>query len=221
MLAAVLGDRPERTATAGGALWRWRAAIPASYRAAVARLLSDDRVRAITAALHTVGADWRGTRAFALPGDCHGFVRLNLRGRERDGIVAAADASSLLDTIAEGLATFRDADGAPSVAAVERVPVDGRHAHLLPDLVVRWTERPSARLDGVTSARFGRVARSGVGPGLPGNHTEGAWTLVVPRSGRPAAAASAPRLIDLAATACARADVAAADLAGTPLLEPA
>ena len=224
MLAAVLGDHPERAVTAGGALWRWRAAIPPSYRAAIARLLSDDRVRAITAALHTVGTDWRGTRAFALPGDCHGFVRVNLRGRERDGIVPAAEASSLLETIAAGLATFHDPDGAPSVAAVERLPPDvarGRHAHLLPDLVVRWGERPSARLDRVTSARFGRVARSGVGPGLSGNHTEGAWTLVVPRRGRPAAAAAAPRLIDLAATACAHADVAATDLAGAPLLEPA
>ena len=32
--------------------------------------------------------DWSATRFFALPVDCNGFVRVNLRGREAQGIVA-------------------------------------------------------------------------------------------------------------------------------------
>src|SRR6185369_10471095 len=152
-----------------------RAGIPTAWRAAAAKLLPEATAAAITARLQTFGIDWRRTQAFAVPGDHYGFVRLNLCGRERDGIVPPAEADALLDRIADGLATFRDPDGAPSVAEVVRtrdaLPAGSRRG-LLPDLVVRWSERATARLDAVTSARFGRVARHGAGPGLAGNHTD-------------------------------------------------
>jgi predicted AlkP superfamily phosphohydrolase/phosphomutase len=222
MLAAVLGDAPHAAATTGGALWRWRAMIPAPWRAAAARMMPDDADRRLTAALHTWGADWRRTRAFALPGDCHGFVRLNLRGRERDGVVAEGDAAALLDEIAAGLMTFHDTDGAPSIAAVERIPTSvagKRRADLFPDLVVRWGERPTAKLQRVVSPVFGEVRRNGAGPGLPGNHAEGAWIIVAPRRGHGRNLGRVPRLVDLAATACLSTGVECPDLPGMSLLE--
>ena len=47
-------------------------------------------------------------------GDC-GYIRLNLRGRERDGIVEPEEAAGLLERIVTGLKTFRDPDGEPAV----------------------------------------------------------------------------------------------------------
>jgi predicted AlkP superfamily phosphohydrolase/phosphomutase len=220
MLAAILDDGADGGGT-GAALWRWRATIPMAWRAAAARMLPEATVHSITAWLQTASIDWARTRAFALPGDCHGFVRLNLRGRERDGIVDPGEAEPLLDRIADGLATFCDPDGSPAVDAVERTPDAirrGAAAHLLPDLVVRWTARPTATLSAVASPRFGRVARHGAGPGLAGNHTEGAWSLLVAGSGHVAASDGSPRLVDLAATACAHAGVPALDLSGRPLI---
>jgi predicted AlkP superfamily phosphohydrolase/phosphomutase len=225
MLAAVLGEGTSANGNgAGDALWRWRARIPTAWRGAAARFLSEETACAVTARLQTLGMDWSRTRAFAVQGDHYGFVRLNLRGRERDGIVAPADADALLEIIADGLMTFRDPDGAPSVAEVTRtrdaVPAGDRSV-LLPDLVVRWSARDTARLVAVTSPRFGEVARHGAGPGMAGNHTAGAWSLLVPGAGRLATLHRAPRLVDLAATACAHAGVAADGLPGMPLLEPA
>lgn len=220
MLAAVLGDPREAVATTGGALWRLRARIPARVRAAAARVLPDDVARHTTAALHTWGTDWRRTRAFALPGDCYGFVRANLRGRERDGVVPPDDLPALLEEVAAGLMTFRDPDGTPSVAAVEPVPAaiaKGRLAHRLPDLVVRWSDGPTATLSGVRSSRFGEVARLGAGPGLSGNHADGAWILLVAAGGGGLPDGSV-HLRDFAATACARAGVDATDLRGVSFL---
>jgi predicted AlkP superfamily phosphohydrolase/phosphomutase len=150
-------------------------------------------------------------------------VRLNLRDRERHGIVASGDARTLMDEIATGLMTFRDSDGAPAVAAVEPVPTSvgsGRNGHALPDLVVRWTDRPTAALTGVTSARFGTITRHGAGPGLSGNHVEGAWIQLLPGASRPRELGRNVRLPDVAATACALLGVDARDLAGSPLLVP-
>ena len=223
MLHAVLADGAT-AASAGGGVWRMRAAVPRSLRGATARVIGDDLARRLVARWHFRSIDWRRTRAFARPGDCAGFVRLNLRDRERDGVVAPNHARALMDEIATGLMTFRDPDGAPAVAAVESPPASlgsGRNAHALPDLVVRWTERPTAALTGVTSARFGTVARNGAGPGLSGNHVEGAWIQILPGASRARELGRTVQLPDIAATACALVGVDTHGLAGSPFLLPA
>ena len=158
------------------------------------------------------------------PAENQGYVRLNLRGRERDGIVAPEEADALMDEIADGVRTFTDLDGRPAVESVERVAErfgTGARAHLLPDLIVRWTNRPSTNLEGVRSERFGTVRRHGVGSGRSGNHTEGdAWALVVPGTSQPVTPSRPPRLEDIAATAAALAGVDVSDLTGEPLLAP-
>jgi predicted AlkP superfamily phosphohydrolase/phosphomutase len=209
--------------TGSGFVWKLRAAVPTGLRARVAAALPDRVALALTERLELRGQDWPATRAFAQPADNQGYVRLNMAGRERDGIVEQADAEALMDEIAAGLMTFRDPDGTPAVKAVERV-VDtfdtGEHADRLPDLIVRWSERPATQLTHVRSERFGTVARRGHGSGRSGNHTAGdAWALVVPGASTPRTPSRPPRLVDIAATAAALAGRDAADLPGEPLLE--
>lgn len=223
MLRAVL-DRDEARATGGSSsIWRLRAALPSGLRARVAAALPERAALDLTARLELRGLDWRSTRAFAHPAENQGYIRLNLRGRERDGIVAPEQADELMDEIAAGLHTFVDLDGAPAVQSVDRVADlfgSGARAHQLPDLIVRWTDRPATRLEGVRSDRFGTVMRHGVGSGRSGNHTEGdAWALVVPGSSRLVEPARPPRLEDVAATAAAVAGADLGDIAGQPLLE--
>ena len=215
--------RPAATDGAGG-IWRLRAALPSGLRAKVAAALPERTALDLTARLELRGVDWARTRAFAHPAENQGYVRLNLRGRERDGIVAAEDAKDLMEEIAAGLLTFTDLDGAPAVRSVERVADlfgTGDRAHQLPDLIVRWVDTPATRVLGVRSERYGTVLRHGVGSGRSGNHTEGdAWALVVPGSSRPVEPSRPPRLEDIAATAAALAGQDTADLAGEPLLLP-
>ena len=224
MLDAVLsgGMLPDAD-TGSGFVWKLRAALPTGLRARVASALPDRVALALTERLELRGQDWTTTRAFAQPADNQGYVRLNLRGRERDGIVEPAEAEALMDEIASGLMTFADPDGTPAVKAVERVADTfdtGVHSDRLPDLIVRWSDRAATRLTGVVSPRFGTVNRRGHGSGRSGNHTAGdAWALVVPGASTPRTPSRPPRLVDIAATAAALAGRDGADLPGEPLLQ--
>ena len=220
MLARVLAGGPIE-AGGGGAIWRLRAALPPGLRGAVAAAMPDRAALELTARLELRGLDWERTRAFAHPADNQGYVRLNLAGRERDGIVSADEAAALRDEIATGLTTFTDPDGTPAVDAVV-VPSElypGAHAERLPDLVVRWAPRPATDLGFVSSARFGEVRRQGSGSGRSGNHTSGdAWALVVPGASNHAEPARPPRLVDVAATVAAVTGAGSGQLAGESLL---
>jgi predicted AlkP superfamily phosphohydrolase/phosphomutase len=225
MLARVVGSIvPGREARAAGAwLWRLRAAVSTDLRARVSEKLPDGLVRELTTRLYLRGVEWQRTRAFAAPGDYRSFVRLNVRGRERDGIVPPAEADALLDEIVEGLTTFREPNGTPAIAAAERITArtaEGPGTAALPDLVVDWPATPAASLTGVTSPRFGDVVRRGLGSGRPGNHTDDAWVLVVPDRSRAQNGGRPPQITDVAATACAVVGVETDGLAGTPLLVP-
>jgi predicted AlkP superfamily phosphohydrolase/phosphomutase len=230
MLAAVLGpsraasdDGDPAEASARSSIWWLRAAVPSGVRARVANALPERLALDLTARLELRGLDWKSTKAFAHPAENQGYVRLNLTGRERDGIVTPAEAEPLLDKIAGGLLTFRDLDGTPAVASVERVADlfgSGTHAARLPDLIVRWTDTPATHVRGVRSDRYGTVMRRGVGSGRSGNHTEGdAWVLVVPGGSRPVEPDRPPRLEDIAATAVALSGESTAGMVGQPLLE--
>jgi predicted AlkP superfamily phosphohydrolase/phosphomutase len=218
MLAAVLGAGQEREGDSGSA-WRMRARVPLRLRAAVADALPDRLAIELAARAELRGVDWSTTRAFCVPSDTHGNVRVNLRDRERDGIVPEADADALLDEIAEGLLGFEEPDGAPVVTAVERtadVVPPGPSSHLLPDLIVRWRSSPAHATDVVRSPRFGVVRRAGPGSGRSGNHTDEAWALVVPAHSRLRTPQRAYRVTDLSATALTAAGLATG---GEPLLE--
>jgi hypothetical protein len=65
---------------------------------------------------------WPRMRAFALPVASDARVRLNLRGRERDGIVAPDDYDAVCRWIETLLGACRNPrDGRPAVASVERL----------------------------------------------------------------------------------------------------
>ena len=225
MLTKVLGvDAMSRTAASPGtALWRLRAGLPTNLRALVANAIPEWLALTVAARLENVDTDWKTTRAFATPSDGPGFVRLNLKGRERNGIVNPNEAERLLDEIAEGLATFVEPFGEKVITSVVRssdLVRPGPMSASLPDLVVLWSQQPSAGLRRVISPRFGEVVRDGVGSGRSGNHGEGAWACIVPGgSGKPAPDLGPVRAVDLTSTACALMGAPHDDLLGRVLLQ--
>ncbi len=224
MLEAVLRGGPAPAGADGaGAVWKLRGAVPASVRSGIAAALPRRVALDLTSRLELSGLDWSTTRAFAHPADNQGYLRLNLRGRERDGIVDPGDAEGLMEEIEQGLCEFEDLDGGPAVAAVERTAARyrGYCAGRLPDLVVHWSERPATALAGVRAARFGEVRRRGVGSGRSGNHTPGdSWALLAPGASRLAVGSDQPRLVDVAATVAHVLSGETMGLPGTPLLVP-
>jgi predicted AlkP superfamily phosphohydrolase/phosphomutase len=218
VLAAVLDNASLAGASMDGS-WRFRAAVPTSVRAHVARALPDRVAIELAARLELRRIDWSRTRAFVVPSDTSGLIRFNVRDRERDGIVAPVDVAALAAEIRAALGSFAFEDGSPVVASVDVVADTfggGVGSHLLPDLVVRWSDRPARRGEVLHSPQYGSLHRDSHGSGRSGNHTADAWALVVPGSGRVTQRALGD-VGDIAATALARFGL---ESAGESLIEP-
>ncbi len=93
-----------------------RNAIPLGLRSRIKDMLPYRVQDLMTLYWRAERPDWSQTKAFMLAGDLEGLIQVNLKGRERDGIVApGAEYEELLDDIAAGFASFRDLDtGDPS-----------------------------------------------------------------------------------------------------------
>jgi len=122
--------------------------------------------------------DWATAKVFPVIADLHGYLRINLRGRESPGVVEpGAEYDRLCETLAEGLMTFVDADTQqPVVSDVRRCDElfgDGTHLHELPDLIVRWAPSDAATHRAIASPRHGSIAWPDPGSnpdGRSGNH---------------------------------------------------
>jgi predicted AlkP superfamily phosphohydrolase/phosphomutase len=107
---------------------------------------------------------WRGMKAFALPSFSEGYVRLNVRGREADGIVDPAHYGATCDEITAVLHRLTDArTGQPAVREVVRTRV-GPHSPLADgerpsdaDLIVLWQGLPMDVVDHPDVGRIGPV----------------------------------------------------------------
>jgi predicted AlkP superfamily phosphohydrolase/phosphomutase len=90
--------------------------------------------------------DWASTPYFPMPMDQAGYVRINLKGRERDGIVAPGrDYEALCERLESYFYGIQDADsGKPLVKNITRVwqetPASAAARSVLPDLLIRWGE---------------------------------------------------------------------------------
>ncbi|MBU1190283.1 MAG: alkaline phosphatase family protein [Gammaproteobacteria bacterium] len=161
MLAVILADtehRPPQSLTKRVAD-RLRAMVPLMLRNTIKAHLPMAVQDKLTTYWRTGGIDWSTTPAFALVSDLQGYIRINLRGREAEGIVASAeDYERLCTRISEGLLSFVDADsGEPIVHDVVRsseIYPQGKRRDDLPDLVVKWAHTPAAAHRAIRSDRY-------------------------------------------------------------------
>jgi predicted AlkP superfamily phosphohydrolase/phosphomutase len=101
---------------------------------------------------------WSQMKVFALPAFTNGHIRINLQGREKNGIVDVAEYDALCNQITEILYDLRDGrTGQPVVQQVVRTRQSATENDAkLPDsdLVVLWREPIT---DVVDSSYFGRI----------------------------------------------------------------
>jgi len=86
--------------------------------------------------------DWSQTQAFALPTDQHGWIRINLIGREAQGIVPAERYDETCRLLEKALQNLTSQDGKPLVSEVLRTAarVEDALIQRIPDLVVHWDD---------------------------------------------------------------------------------
>jgi predicted AlkP superfamily phosphohydrolase/phosphomutase len=93
----------------------------------------------------TAGHDWSQTPAIAVRGDVNGYVRFNLRGRERDGMLETKDLLEYKRLLTECMFSLRSVEsGKPVVADVcfTEGKFSGSRRALLPDAIITWTDEP-------------------------------------------------------------------------------
>lgn len=106
------------------------------------------------------GNEWARSKAFCLPNDYSGAIRVNLKGREPSGIVApGGEFASVCGEIEDELMLLKNpATGKPAVAEV--FSPEARYGHEntrgFPDLVVVWAN--DAPITELTSDRIGTIS---------------------------------------------------------------
>ena len=103
---------------------------------------------------------WSKMKAFALPSFSEGYVRINLQGREPNGLVSPSEYEAVCDEVIEQIKAMRNArTGEPLMKEVIRTrTLDTLYDEGLPDadIIVMWndTDTPS---DCVESPMMGRI----------------------------------------------------------------
>lgn len=169
------------TPTSGGIVRNLRKHVPDRLQHALGALAPDAVRRWVVNSEVTGGLDWQRTPGFALRTDICSELRLNLVGREAQGMLEPGSAlhERYVADLREAFSQLRDADtGArlvEEVVDVHRI-FPGPRAHALPDFVIVWRDQPQARR--VETPMLGRLAieRAGV---RGGDHNERGFALLL------------------------------------------
>jgi predicted AlkP superfamily phosphohydrolase/phosphomutase len=193
---------------ATGLAARLRRLVPAEWRARVKKRLPQGLQDWLTLFWRRTPRDWSQTPAFVAFCDLDGYVRINLRGRERDGIVAPEDYDALCERIATGLRSFRDEDtGEPLVSEIgfaARLFGDEPGRRHLPDLIIKWNAAVAFTHRRVRSEQFGALdwPTPGRHPlGRSGNHQRQGFLVAAGPGFEPGRLEAAGSILDLAPTA--------------------
>lgn len=123
-----------------------RRAIPQPWRKWVSQFLPATVQERLIASDFATNTDWSQTLAFAIPSLYNGQIRLNVKGREPQGIIEpGADYESMLDRIEADFRQLIDPKtGRSAVRNVFRTAAafDCGIDHALPDLFVEWEWAP-------------------------------------------------------------------------------
>jgi predicted AlkP superfamily phosphohydrolase/phosphomutase len=131
------------TARRGGLVRMLRVAVPGPLQHAVARAAPIQLLDWVSNREITGGMDWRKTPGFALRPDLHGYLRLNLVGREQAGVLEPGSERhrNYVDRVCRAFLSLKTEESKqPIVRDVlsMRDVFPGARSGLLPDLVVRW-----------------------------------------------------------------------------------
>ena len=210
MLARVLEDRrseakPIRQIHLSD---RLRRLVPAELRARVKRRLPRTLQDTLTLYWRSSRLEWPKTRAFIAFCDLDGYIRINLNGRERDGIVPRKEYTALCEQIAVGLKSFRDANSGESLVSeigfADRIFPEGPMRKHLPDIIVRWQPSSAAMHRLLVSDRYGSIEwpTPGAHPlGRSGNHQRKGFLIAAGAAFSAAPLPSNANIMDLAPTA--------------------
>lgn len=155
--------------------------VPAKLQYYLAILLGE-RIQDWVVSREYLGSlDWTRTAAFALPSGEEGFIRLNLQGREKKGLLpdSAKNKTHFIEWLREQLLKIKVAEtGEPLIDTFDLTTdlFPGPRCDLLPDIVVHW--RPKQPVSEISSDTIG-VIRKNLKTGRGGNHSAESFAVLM------------------------------------------
>jgi predicted AlkP superfamily phosphohydrolase/phosphomutase len=155
------GQRREEPRRGSVNFWRiLRMALPGRLQYATYAALPQRLQNELVFRFYRGNRSWDRCRAFAVPNnDSVGAIRINLKGRDRNGIVEpGAEYERICEDVCVALSELKDpASGRPVVSYVSRIQRELRGPYLdrLPDITARWDS--SFPWTSVHSPRFGTL----------------------------------------------------------------
>ena len=142
---------------------------------------------------------WSEMKAFALPAYADGHIRINLRGRERDGVVALEDYDKVCDEIIDVLSRLTDGRSGKrlvkEVIRTRKTPLDRDPKLPDPDLVVVWHTIATDLVDSPDLGRIGPITYN-----RPGGHRENGFLMAAGPRIAAGAELQSGRAVDVGAT---------------------
>jgi len=164
-----------------------RGMIPKRLRLAVSQAILPRSINE-RLSLHwkTAGMAWNRTRAFLIENANEGYIRINLKGREPEGIVEPGqEYNALCEDIyqtAQGL--VNPANGLPAAHAVFKTDeiFPGPCRSHMPDIIINWNERAKVTTQ-LLVKKYGLMTTREPGHALPpyytGNHRPNAFMAAI------------------------------------------
>jgi predicted AlkP superfamily phosphohydrolase/phosphomutase len=182
--------------------------LPKNFRKNLASLLPTALRDKLAQRVDNANIDWSRTRAYCLPTDLEGCIRINLKGREPQGIVEpGVEYSDVLRQLGQSLRELRESTtGEPIVREVIETDTafPGDRRAYLPDLIVRWNgDRP---ITCACSAGLGTVSKPSPDP-RPGTHAGPGFVLAAGPGIAPGRLPGQPHIRDFAPTLLSRVGV--------------
>jgi predicted AlkP superfamily phosphohydrolase/phosphomutase len=184
-----------------------RDTIPLETRAKLRKLLPFQIQDKMTAYWRMGTIDWNKTKVFNLLADLQGYIRINLKGREKEGIVEDEEYDQLCSQIINGLNTFKDLETSEqvieSVMRKDEIFYKGKGFNNLPDLLVKWKDKPAASYGKIVSSEFGELEwpSPGLNPGgRSGNHRPEGFLLATGENIKNNSDFGKKHIVDLAPT---------------------
>ena len=202
---AALSQRPLRS----GSLYALRKALVSAARPVLKLVPADLSARLVPLWSRRM-FDWQRTKVFPLPMDLTAFIRINLRQRERDGIVSpGGEYEALCSELEEFFNSLRDcAAGRPIVSGIvrayETTSAAAPYRDGQPDLIVRWQGVRTSEVQALKSSQLPAYqcpVPRWLPSGRSGNHLANGWFIATGPGIAAGAKLSTHDILDLAPTA--------------------
>jgi predicted AlkP superfamily phosphohydrolase/phosphomutase len=173
--------------------------VPAQLQEVVARSVPEAVRDWVTSRAFGGGLDWSRTSGLVLPSGSEGFIRCNLAGREKQGMLPQDSQlhRCFLDWVKESFLALKVIGTDTHLVKEVIFPAElypGPRGHYLPDIVVLWHHlRPAT---GAYSDRLGSFAGE-LATGRGGNHRPDGFAVVVGKKPEPGQAPPLEHIVDL------------------------